>query len=164
MNKILLILILCPLQGKAQLFPNDAGPTEIDISNYPKEMQSSYLIFKNKCSACHTIARPINSQFLELSSDELKKAKIEQPDIFKDSKIIEADESIWNRYVKRMMSKPGCPVLQNGKRIWEFLVYDSKIRKTGSNLREWISHRKKLVQDFKNNNPEQYIKIFGKQD
>ncbi len=56
-------------------YPNDMGPAEIDVSGYPKEMRQSYKVFAFKCAACHTIARPINSQFLELSEEEIKKAK-----------------------------------------------------------------------------------------
>ena len=59
-------------------YPNDFGPDSIDVSAYPKELQQSYRTFKFKCAACHTAARPLNSQILELSGPgegEVKKKK-----------------------------------------------------------------------------------------
>ncbi len=143
------------------LFPNDSGPAEIDVSKYPKEMQTNYRLFTVKCAVCHTIARPINSQFLELSADELKKAKTDEPTLFKDTKIVQPNENIWNRYVKRMMTKPGCPVGRDGKKIWDFLIYDSKLRKMGPNAAAWQTHRRKLVEDFKKQHPDDYKNLFG---
>jgi hypothetical protein len=36
----------------------------------------------------------------------------------------------WSRYVKRMMRKPGSGIdSADGKKIFEFLVYDSSVRK-----------------------------------
>ena len=144
------------------LYPNDFGPAEIDVSGYPKEMRQSYKVFAFKCAACHTIARPINSQFLELKEDELKKAKAESPESFKDEKIIKTDPAIWSRYVKRMMAKPGCPVGKDGKQIYEFLVYDSKARKTGENAKAWREQRAKLIHEFKEHYPSAYDTVFGK--
>jgi len=141
-------------------YPNDLGPAEIDVSAYPKEMRQSYKVFAFKCAACHTIARPINSQFLELSEEELKKAKAEDPELFKDDKLVRPESGIWNRYVKRMMAKPGCPVGKDGKQIWEFLVYDSKTRKTGANAKAWREHRAHLLHEFKEHYPDAYKTVF----
>ncbi|MDD5304576.1 MAG: hypothetical protein PHS14_15880 [Elusimicrobia bacterium] len=151
-----------PKSGTAAtgFYPNDLGPAEIDVSAYPKEMRQSYKVFAFKCAACHTIARPINSQFLELSEDEIKKAKTEDPDLFKDEKLVKPEAGIWNRYVKRMMSKPGCPVGKDGKQIFEFLVFDSKIRKTGANAKEWREHRAKLLHEFKEHYPDSFKTVF----
>ena len=83
----------------------DKGPAKIDVSKYPADMQNRYKVFAKKCSSCHTIARPINCEF--------------------------ALDDEWERYIKRMMRKAG-PSLINpdeGKQIFEFLTYDSKIRK-----------------------------------
>lgn len=49
------------------VFPNDFGPTAINVSHYPKKMQGYYRLFLSKCSKCHTVARPINAQFLQLT-------------------------------------------------------------------------------------------------
>jgi hypothetical protein len=82
----------------------DKGPAKIDVSKYPKEMQVRYKVFSVKCSKCHTLARPINSDYV--LDDE------------------------WDRYVKRMMHNAVTFIgPDEGKQIYEFLVYDSKIRK-----------------------------------
>jgi hypothetical protein len=81
----------------------DKGPAKIDVSKYPKDMQDRYKVFAKKCSACHTLARPINSDYVL--------------------------EEEWERYVKRMMRKAGTITADEGKQIYEFLAYDSKTRK-----------------------------------
>jgi len=82
----------------------DKGPATIDVSKYPPEMQENYKLFSKKCTHCHTLARPINSDFA--LPDE------------------------WSRYVKRMMRKPDSQIsADQAKKIYEFLVYDSKNRK-----------------------------------
>lgn len=82
----------------------DKGPATIDVSKYPAEIQDDYKIFSKKCTHCHTLARPINSDYA--LPDE------------------------WSRYVKRMMRKPDSQInADEAKKIYDFLVYDSKIRK-----------------------------------
>jgi hypothetical protein len=82
----------------------DKGPATIDVSKYPPEMQADFKLFSKKCSHCHTLARPINCDFA--LPDE------------------------WSRYVKRMMRKPDSQISESeAKKIYEFLVYDSKVRK-----------------------------------
>ena len=144
------------------LYPNDMGPAEIDVTGYPKEHKRASRPFAFKCAACHTIARPINSQFLELTAAEIAKAKKDDPELFKDPKLTLPEEMVWNRYVKRMMSKAGCPVKkEDGKPIWEFLVYDSKLRKTGENGKEFRKARGQLLHEFKEHHPDGYERIFG---
>jgi cytochrome c5 len=82
----------------------DKGPAKIDVSKYTPEMKGKYKVFAEKCSKCHTIARAINCEF--------------------------ALDDEWERYVKRMMNKGGTLITAaEGKQIYEFLTYDSKIRK-----------------------------------
>ena len=83
----------------------DKGPSKIDVSKYPPDMQKKYALFTKKCAQCHTIARPINCDF--------------------------ALEEEWDRYIHRMMRKAGSSAISpdDGKAIFEFLVYDSKTRK-----------------------------------
>lgn len=69
------------------LYPNDFGPAEIDVTAYPKEQRLAYKVFAFKCQACHTIARPINSQFLELTAAEIAKAQRDEPELLSDPKI-----------------------------------------------------------------------------
>ena len=90
-------------QNKNVVLPQDKGPNTINVSQYPPEQQQAYKLFVSKCSQCHTIARPINTTMT-------------QPE--------------WERYVKRMMHKPNSGISNNqGKEIYEFLVYDQVNRK-----------------------------------
>jgi len=89
---------------KAHLKTLDSGPKTIDVSKYPDDQKAAYKVFSKKCSQCHTIARPINSDF-----------------------ILPAQ---WERYIKRMMYKPNSGVGEaDGKKIYRFLVYDASVRK-----------------------------------
>jgi hypothetical protein len=82
----------------------DKGPAKIDVSTYPPAMQNIYkTLFLKKCSECHTVARAINSDYVL--------------------------EDEWERYVKRMMRRSGKITPDEGKQIFDFLVYDSKTRK-----------------------------------
>jgi len=82
----------------------DKGPAKIDVSKYPADMQAGYKLFATRCGKCHTIARAINCEFVL--------------------------EDEWERYVKRMMRKPGSGIsASDGQRIYEFLAFDSKTRK-----------------------------------
>jgi hypothetical protein len=82
----------------------DKGPAKIDVSKYPSEMRDRYKVFAAKCGKCHTLARAINCDFVL--------------------------EDEWERYVKRMMNKAGTFIgADQGKAIYEFLVFDSKTRK-----------------------------------
>jgi len=89
---------------KARIAEFDKGPSTIDVSHYPKGIQENYKVFRQKCSLCHTLSRPVNSDF------------------------VLPDE--WSRYVKRMMHKPGSMISPaDAKRIYAFLVYDASVRK-----------------------------------
>jgi hypothetical protein len=146
----------------SDLYPNDMGPAEIDVSGYPKNIREGYKLMTFKCAACHTAARPINSQFVEVSAEEEAAFKKEYPEIYKDKRLIHIEDKIWNRYVKRMMSKPGCPVKgDDGRKIWEFLVHDSRVRKTGENAKAWAKHRAKLLHEFEEHHKDAYRKLFG---
>ena len=85
-----------------KIFPADRGPNFIDVSVYPPEMQENYKRFEKKCSRCHTLARPINSEF--------------------------AGEE-WRKYVYKMMRKPGSGLTpKTAEPIIQFLIYDSEVR------------------------------------
>jgi hypothetical protein len=82
----------------------DKGPATINVSPYPAAIQQDYTVFTQKCSQCHKLSRPINSDF------------------------VLPDE--WSRYIHRMMSKPGSGIDSgSGAKIYDFLVYDSSVRK-----------------------------------
>ncbi len=102
-----LAILIAPVSLAAQTsnvtLPQDKGPNKVDVSSYPAEQQKSYKVFTDKCSKCHTIARPINTT---MSKEE------------------------WERYVKRMMHKPNSGISDSqGKTIFEFLAYDQATRK-----------------------------------
>jgi hypothetical protein len=89
---------------KARIAKAEAGPATIDVSKYPQQIQDDYGPFAQKCAQCHKLSRPVNSDYV-LPGE-------------------------WGRYIKRMMYKPGSGI--NGteaKQIYEFLVYDSSVRK-----------------------------------
>jgi cytochrome c5 len=95
-------LFLAAQSGNVTL-PQDKGPNKIDVSSYPPEQQKGYKVFADKCSKCHTIARPINTTMTRAE---------------------------WERYVKRMMHKPNSGINDNqGKTIFEFVAYDQENRK-----------------------------------
>lgn len=105
------LVMAAPVVFRAQEQPTepriaayDKGPATIDVSKYPADMQSRYKLFVTRCAKCHTPARAINCDF--------------------------ALDDEWERYVKRMMRKPGSALnAADGRKIFEFLTYDSKIRK-----------------------------------
>jgi hypothetical protein len=89
---------------KARVERFEKGPTTVDISKYPEGIKANYEVFTQKCSQCHKLSRPINSDYA--LPDE------------------------WSRYIKRMMNKPGSGISSaEGKKIYEFLTYDSSVRK-----------------------------------
>jgi hypothetical protein len=91
-------------ETKARVERFEKGPVTVDVSKYPQVIQDNYELFSHKCSQCHKLSRPINSDYA--LPDE------------------------WSRYIKRMMYKPGSNIsAADGKKIYEFLVYDSSIRK-----------------------------------
>lgn len=160
----------------ASPYPNDLGPGTLPaetLKSYPANAQEGYKILLVKCAQCHQPNRPLNSRFVEPEGgmddakqqaglDALKKAN---PEMFKDLSIWQPEVKIWNRYVKRMMNKPGCAIEKaEGKKIWEFLEYDGAHRKTGANAAKWAEHRKKLVEEFKTKYPKRYEELKAAND
>jgi hypothetical protein len=91
-------------ETQARIARFEKGPATVNVSRYPPVIQQDYEVFTQRCSQCHKLSRPINSDY--------------------------ALPSEWSRYVHRMMSKPGSGIdTSNGKKIYEFLVYDSSVRK-----------------------------------
>ncbi len=91
-------------ETKARIERFEKGPATVDVSKYPQGIQDDYQVFAEKCSQCHKLSRPINSDY--------------------------ALPEEWSRYVKRMMHKPGSGIgSSEGKKIYDFLVYDSSVRK-----------------------------------
>jgi len=91
-------------ETKARIDKYEQGPATIDVSKYPQGIQDNYETFSQKCTQCHKLSRPINCDYA--LPDE------------------------WSRYVKRMMRKPGSGIdSTDGRKIYEFLTYDSSVRK-----------------------------------
>jgi hypothetical protein len=89
---------------KARIERFEKGPATIDVSKYPDGLKENYEVFSTKCTQCHKLSRPINSDY--------------------------ALPEEWSRYIKRMMHKPGSGISAgDGKKIFDFLVYDSSVRK-----------------------------------
>ena len=91
-------------ETKARIERFEKGPATIDVSKYPDGIKENYEVFSTKCTQCHKLSRPINSDY--------------------------ALPEEWSRYIKRMMHKPGSGISAgDGKKIFDFLAYDASIRK-----------------------------------
>lgn len=89
---------------KARVARFEKGAASINVSGYPAGIQANYETFSQKCSQCHKLSRPINSDYA--TPDE------------------------WHRYISRMMHKPGSGISGgDAKKIYDFLVFDSAVRK-----------------------------------
>jgi len=97
----------------------DKGPAKIDVASYPPELQQAYQVFTKKCGACHTVARAINSD-LVLESDW------------------EADVNDMTARSRKMISA------DEAKQIYDFLVYDSKMRKADLYQQRQLEESSKL--------------------
>ena len=156
-------------KAMANPYPNDLGPLKLGddvLKSYPSNIQQGYRLMLQRCTVCHTSARPLNSNFVELegktpADKEANVATLKKthPEYFKspaDPDVWKIDAHIWSRYVHRMMSKPGCNVGSAGKQIWEFLVYDGVHRKLGANASSWKAQREKLLKQFQAQFPQRF--------
>ena len=93
------------LKRKARIARFEKGPGDSQCLQISvRQSSETTKCFSQKCSQCHKLSRPINSDYA--LPDE------------------------WSRYVHRMMSKPGSGIDAGvGKKIYDFLVYDSSVRK-----------------------------------
>ncbi len=150
-------------------FANDLGPDKIDTAGYPADAVTGYKTLLVRCTVCHTSSRPLNSQFVEAEGKDAgaRDAKAaamlkEDADLGKNKYVWQLEGGIWQRYVKRMMNKPGCTVTpDDGKKIWAFLSYDGRVRKFGKNKAAWKAHREKLLADFKVKYPKRYEELYA---
>lgn len=169
-------------------YPNDFGPAELDaetLKSYPADKQEGYKLLLSRCSQCHQPSRPLNSRFVEPDAldakvgeardakekSEVGKLKAAHPEYFKEGSVWQIEQGVWARYVKRMLSKPGCGADVGGhltgaeaKKIYEFLAYDGQRRKLGANAEKWKAHRMKLVQELKEKNPKRYEELKSTND
>lgn len=106
----------------------DFGDRKPDVSKYPADIQAAYKDFEGQCSKCHDLTRPLNAPY--------------------------ATREEWQRYVKRMMSKPGCEMtMEKAKRIHRFLTHDSQVRKLMPDgqtaTKEWLAYLEELKARYK---------------
>ncbi len=95
---VTLLAAIVPSGERAPAFAAwDAGPGTIDVASYPEEQQQNYALFASKCSTCHPLARPINSQY---------------------------SATKWKRYMKRTVRRAGADIgEEQAARISAFLEY-----------------------------------------
>jgi cytochrome c5 len=112
-------------ETKARVERFEKGPATVDVSKYPDGIKENYEVFSTKCSQCHKLSRPINSDY--------------------------AMPEEWSRYIKRMMHKPGSGISAgDGKKIFDFLAYDSSVRKKkmlDEKLAKATAEEKKAAED-----------------
>ena len=112
-------------ETRARVERFEKGPATVDVSKYPDGIKENYEVFSTKCSQCHKLSRPINSDY--------------------------AIPEEWSRYIKRMMRKPGSGISTgDGKKIFDFLAYDSSVRKKkmlDEKLAKATAEEKKAAED-----------------
>lgn len=108
------------------LYYSDLGPEEIDVSDYTAQQKYNYAIFRRECSACHTLARAVNSPT--------------------------QSRAYWRFHLARMslhsrVNRAGPLPHEDVKRILDFLEYDSRIRKV-QNRKEFDDRTETLKRRF----------------
>jgi hypothetical protein len=98
------VILLFALGCGRDAVPHDGDG--LDVSGLPPDVQRDYAVFANRCSKCHTLARP-----LTLASRE------------------DSDE-YWTRYVERMRRQPGSGIsAADGVIVRRFLHFYSHAEK-----------------------------------
>ena len=150
------------------LYPEDLGPAEIDVSGYPPEHQEAYRkIFLPVFHFFGETARIVNSPFLELNSELEERERQRNPELFSDPMLLQPSSNVWKKRVEAIRLRPpccgACPVLglKEARRLWEFLVYDSLVRKAGTNASVWIQHRQGLLRRFRKVYPKRFQELYS---
>lgn len=143
---------LANVQIRPPMCAADLGATVLDVSSYPAAYQSTYRhLILTKCGICHSVARAFNSPFLQLPAAEASAFSSAHRAAVADPEVLRVSPEVWNAYVKKMWKRPPCCNLcpsfsqAEAAAIRDFLVYDSKVRKTGDRLEAWIALRKNLI-------------------
>jgi mono/diheme cytochrome c family protein len=75
----------------------------MDVSAVPQEEQADYAVFAQRCSKCHSLARPLNSGI--------------------------TDDGYWRMYVEKMKRQPGSGITENDRApILRFLHWYSGLK------------------------------------
>ena len=89
---------------RAEDNPPEQGLAAIVLAQYPAGIQEDYRVFHRKCSQCHDLSRPLNSD--HVLPDE------------------------WSGCIRRMKRRSGADINPSEeKALYDFLVYDSSVRK-----------------------------------
>ena len=151
-----------PALSRAPKAPEDLGPAEIDVSDYPEEYRNTYQkiflpAFKRWGSAAHVL----NSPIIEMDEATERTERAAHPQLFADSRIALPSRDGWKKYMQGLLNKPACCgacptlTLEQARAVRSFLVYDSLRRKTGANTDAWIRHRRELVDRFETMQPQE---------
>ena len=80
------------------------GSDEVDTAKVPVELRADYAVFEQRCSKCHSLARPLTSGI--------------------------DDDEYWKRYVERMRRQPSSGISPEDEiPILRFLHYFSEEQK-----------------------------------
>ena len=80
------------------------GADEVDTAKIPSDLRADYAIFEQRCSKCHSLARPLTSGI--------------------------DDDEYWKRYVERMRRQPASGISPEDEvPILRFLHYFSEEQK-----------------------------------
>lgn len=147
------------------VYPEDLGPGEIDVSDYPAQHQETYrTIFLSVFDFLKQTSRVVNSPLIEMDPAFEESERRGNPGLFGVPEVFLVTKDGWKKYVTEIQRRPpccgACPVLskKEAKALWQFLVYDSIRRKTGPKAQAWAAHRKALLARFKKEFSAQKIK------
>lgn len=110
------------------LFYSDLGPSQIDVSGYPAQQRYNYAVYARVCSQCHGLARSINAPAVS--------------------------RAYWEFYLLTMRTRSGLTPhadisRQETRAVLDFLLYDSKARKTGEKESSFNELTAELKRRFK---------------
>jgi hypothetical protein len=116
-----------PDESLKPVFYSDLGPDSVDVSHYPTQQKYNYAIYAQVCSQCHSLARSINAPLI--------------------------GKAYWEFYMLGMRTRSrmtrGANITRDeAKAVLEFLLYDSKVRKTGENESSFNDMTDELKQRF----------------
>jgi len=136
-------------------YPEDLGPAQLDVSAYPPEHQKTYQdVFLYFAKYAGGTARLINSPLIEMDPQSERVERQNNPGLFSEPGIAEVSATAWKSHVAKIRNRPpccgACPylTLTQARDLWSFLVYDSKVRKTGPQAAAWIKLRRQLIKEF----------------
>ncbi len=71
--------------------PPPSAKEGLDPSALPEDLRADYVVFAQRCSKCHSLARPLNSGIV--------------------------DDDYWDMYVARMRRQPGSGISEGDARV-----------------------------------------------